>query len=70
MAKLTKAAVRTLEEATLRDYLTFEGEGEDTRTLADLRKEFYHRHIYGLMKRFRVEQAEREMLVLDITDLE
>lgn len=66
---LTKAQKVQIITDALRDHLSWNGKGEDTRTLAILRKEFEQRHLGGVVKSYRRTQAEKELEDLDIADV-
>lgn len=65
---LTKAQKDTVE-AALRDHLRWRGEGEDKRTLKDLRKEFERRHLGGLVKTYQASQAARGVEEIDLGEM-
>ena len=67
---LTQAQKRQLVEDALRDHFPWSGRGNDTRRLRELRKEFEHRHLAGLVASYRKQQAAQFLESFDIADID
>ena len=70
MADLTKDEKIALVDEALRDHLNWGGEGEDTRTLAELRTAFEDRHLSGLVRSYRKNKADRGLENFSVTDID
>tara|TARA_Y100000310_G_scaffold286359_1_gene310455 strand:- start:577 stop:789 length:213 start_codon:yes stop_codon:yes gene_type:complete len=70
MADLTKDEKIALVDEALRDHLNWENDGEDTRTLAELRIAFEARHLSGLVQSYRKNKANKGLESFNITDID
>ena len=70
MADLTKDEKIALVDEALRDHLSWNGEGADTRTLAELRIAFEDRHLSGLVRSYRKNKANKGLEGFSITDID
>ncbi|KKM77637.1 hypothetical protein LCGC14_1367990 [marine sediment metagenome] len=72
---LTKADKQKIVADALRDHLPWEERDEggelttDTRTLSQLRKAFESRHLGGLVRSYRSNQAQQMIEAFDIEDI-
>ena len=66
---MTNAQKKKVVDAALREHIPWSDDGEDTRTLAELRQEFEYRHLGGLVKSYQRAQAGLVLEDIDIGDV-